>query len=495
MIIADLLSEDTLQLRLHTPSSADRLAREISWCAPAETIDPTPFLSRNVLLLTNGIGLNIEDDRTWSAYVERLVRVQVAAIAFGTGSAHRLIPPGLVRAASTHDLPLLEIPRSVPFLQVHRHVTNVLQSERFTAITRSWELAQTCAGLASSGARLAVILEAAAEAVRGELAIVDAAGSVIARSPEHSMWSQKDLERAASEKRDVTVPLPMGTGDSFQLVVRDAEVDHPISTLLAPVASIIAVQLQTALQTTTSKQPELETLLDQVSDWSGVALEQFAETLRSTGLHTGDATLVIAARTGHGTLSAAWKTRLMLQSAFDVVRVQARNGTLFAFAQRPHSGTGSLADAPETLLTWFTEEMPDQAVVLKGPCASSDELRLGVHQAQVLLLSVDRPTIAPELGISALIASTATHGARAAARKLLAPVIAYDSSHSLSLLDTLECFLAHDAQPSRTAASLYIHRNTLSQRIGKLEGLLKLSLSTLDSQATCLMALRILRHC
>ncbi|NOJ60039.1 PucR family transcriptional regulator [Arthrobacter sp. 260] len=493
MIIADLLSEDTLQLRLHTPSSSERLAREISWCAPAETIDPTPFLSRNVLLLTNGIGLNIEDDRTWSAYVERLVSVQVAAVAFGTGFAHHLIPPGLVRAAADHDLPLLEIPRSVPFLQVHRHVTNVLQSERFTAITRSWELAQACAGLASSGARLSVILDAVAAAVRGEVAIADAVGTVIARSPERSAWSQEDLEVAASAGMDATVPLPMGTGDSFQLVVRGAEVEHPISTLLAPVASIIAVQLQTALLTTTSKQSELVTLLDQVADWSGVALEQFAETVRSTGLLNDEATVVIAARTGHGTLSDAWKTRLMLQSAFDVVRVQVRGGTLFAFAQQPHA-TGPQTNTLEPLLSWFMKEMPDQAVVLKGPCASSDELRLGVYQAQDLLAAAKGPTIAPELGISALIASTATHGARAGARRLLAPVVAYDATHSLALLDTLECFLAHDAQPSRAAASLYIHRNTLSQRIGKLEGLLKLSLSTLEGQATCLMALRILKN-
>ena len=493
MIVADLLAEDTLQLRLHTPSSSERLAREISWCAPAETIDPTPFLSRNVLLLTNGIGLNIEDDRTWSAYVERLVSVQVAAVAFGTGFAHRLIPPGLVRAAAHHDLPLLEIPRSVPFLQVHRHVTNVLQSERFTAITRSWELAQTCAGLASSGARLAVILDAVAATVRGEVAIVDAVGAVIARSPEGSAWSQEDLELAASVGVDATVPLPMGTGDSFQLVVRGAEAEHPISTLLAPVASIIAVQLQTALLTTTSKQSELATLLDQVSDWNGVALEQFERTVRSTGLLRDEPTVVIAVRTGHGTLSDAWKTRLMLQSVFDVVRVQVRNGTLYAFAQQPGQGRGVETVTPKALLGWFTDEMPDQAVVLKGPCASTDELRLGVYQSQEMLATVTRPTVAPELGISALIASTATHGARAGARKLLAPVIAYDSSHSLGLLDTLECFLAHDAQPSRAAASLYIHRNTLSQRIGKLEGLLKLSLSTLEGQATCLLALRILR--
>ncbi|MBG6218689.1 DNA-binding PucR family transcriptional regulator [Arthrobacter sp. CAN_A6] len=491
MIVSDLLAAEALQLRLHTPSSTERLSCEISWCAPAETIDPTPFLSQNVLLLTNGIGLNIQDNRTWAAYVERLVKVGVAAIAFGTGTAHRLIPPGLVQAATALDVPLLEIPRAVPFLQVHRHVTNVLQAERFTATTRSWELAQKCAALASSGARLSVILAVAAEAAAGQLAIVDAAGSIIARSPEDSSWSKEDLERAANGGRDVTVPLPMGSGDAFQLVVRDCLADHPLGTLLAPAASIIAVQLQTALHSTAHKQQELETLLDQVPDWSGVALEEFTSTFRSTGLDSSEPTFVITARTGPQNLANAWRIRLVLQSLFDDVRVQVRANVLFVFAQKP-----AIPGQPGTidvLLSKFSQKLPGQPLVLKGPCASIDELRLGVHQARELVDQVDRPTIAPELGVSALVASTASRGARAGATRLFAPVVAHDESHSVNLLGTLECFLVHDAQPSRAAAALYIHRNTLSQRITKLESLLNLSLASLEGQATCLMALRILR--
>lgn len=131
--------------------------------------------------------------------------------------------------------------------------------------------------------------------------------------------------------------------------------------------------------------------------------------------------------------------------------------------------------------------------MLKGPCLSIDELRLGVYQARELVEQVERPTYAPALGISALIASAASCGARAGVTRLFAPVIAHDISHSVNLLRTLECFLARDAQPSRAAAALYIRRNTLGQRISKLESLLNLSLASLEGQTTCLMALRILR--
>lgn len=492
MIIADLLAADSLQLRLHTPSTAERLSQEISWCAPTEVMDPTPFLSPNVLLLTNGIGLIVEDDRTWSAYVERLVNAQVAAIAFGTGAAHRLVPPGLIRAAAEQELPLLEIPRVVPFLQVHRHVVNVLQAEFFAATTRSWELAETCAELAASGRGLAEILGALADETGAELAIFDVSGAAIAGSPEGSTWTRTDLEGVAAGRRDGVVPLPMGGGESFHLVARGSSVEHPVATLLGPAASIIAVQLQTALNSASHKERELEQLLDMVPDWNGVALEEFSRTFSATGLDSAAETYVITAAAGHSNLSHAWRLRLILQELFAEVRLVVRSETLIAFAQTPVlPDEGGDAVVVDVLFTRIRREMPHQPLVLKGPCGSVDEFRLSVFQASALVATATKPTLAPELAIGALVASSVTRGARASAQKLLAPVIAYDREHAGHLLQTLRAYLAHDCQPSRACASLFIHRNTLGQRLAKLERLLKLRLNTLEGQATCLMALRI----
>jgi PucR family transcriptional regulator, purine catabolism regulatory protein len=492
MIVADLLAEDALQLRLHTPSSRSRLECRISWCAPTEVMDPTPLLSRNVLVLTNGIGMNIEDDRTWHAYVERLAGVPVSAIAFGTGAAHRLLPGGLVKAATALDVPLVEIPRAVSFLQVHRHITNVLQAERYAARTRSWELAETCSRYAASGSSVSAMLAEVSKTVGGPVAIIDGGGSVIARWPAASRWTSEDLRQAAMDGDDDRgVPLPMG-GDSFQLVVRGGVRHEPLATLLAPAASIMAVQLRSALQTTSHKQPQFRALLAQVSDWEGVALQEFTRTFRAIGLDPGQPTYALAALAAEGT-AGVWKIRLVLQETFDVLHMIVHGDVAFALAQRSAGDVpGGRGERPEAALAARLRALvPHQAVVLKGPCGNVDELRLGLHEAAGLVHKVTEPVLAAGLSIGSLLAAAAGHGARAGADKLLAPVLAYDDEHSAHLLGTLAAYLDSDCQPSRACRKLFIHRNTLAQRLRKLEQLLALSLDTLEGQATCLMALRI----
>src|SRR5690349_22099277 len=133
MRVADLAADSALNIRLAVPGSPGRLARPIAWCAPTEHMDPTPFLSVNALLLTNGMGLNVKDYRIWDAYVERLMSVPVSGLVFGLGAAHRELPPGLVKACEAHGLPLLELPPEVPFIQVMRHLRRDRKSTRLNS--------------------------------------------------------------------------------------------------------------------------------------------------------------------------------------------------------------------------------------------------------------------------------------------------------------------------------------------------------------------------
>ena len=110
MRISDLADNADLNIRLRVAGGEGRLARPITWCAPTEHMDPTPFLSVNALVLTNGMGLNVKDFRIWDAYVERLVSVPVSGLAFGLGAAHSELPAGLLRACEVHGLPLLGAP-------------------------------------------------------------------------------------------------------------------------------------------------------------------------------------------------------------------------------------------------------------------------------------------------------------------------------------------------------------------------------------------------
>lgn len=103
MRVSDLVDDPDLKITLRVPGSPGRLARPIVWCAPTEHMDPTPFLSVNALVLTNGMGLNVKDYRIWDAYVERLMEVPVSGLVFGLGQRTASFLPGWWRPAKFTD--------------------------------------------------------------------------------------------------------------------------------------------------------------------------------------------------------------------------------------------------------------------------------------------------------------------------------------------------------------------------------------------------------
>jgi hypothetical protein len=181
-------------------------------------------------------------------------------------------------------------------------------------------------------------------------------------------------------------------------------------------------------------------------------------------------------------ISTAWQVRVVLHELFDEVRVTEIGTELYALAQRPRETFDEIA---EKLLSID----PHQPLLLREPATSIDDIRLGVVHLQRLLPKTQQPTLAPELGVSAIVDVTAGRGARFAAERFLEPLVARERNKTGSLLTTLKTYLACDAHPSRTCEELFIHRNSLSYRLNKIEQLLGVNLSTIDGLTTCHLAL------
>lgn len=491
MKVKDLLAEDSLQLRLHTPSTTRSLATSISYAAPAEFLDPTPFLGANCLLITHGIGFNFFDQRTWDAYVERLAGVPVCAIAFVTGAAHRLIPTPLLEAAKAHGIPLLEVPSVVPALQLQRFVTSVLEAERFALTRQSWELADRCAKAARSGGSLTAVLAEVAFAAGGQCAIFDTTGALISCWPASSRWTAEDLRRDERGTPGSSFALPTGGTDHFQLVVRGGASGEPLATLIGPASSILAMQLNSAFKASVPHQAKLERLMHQLEDWQGVALKELTRTLRATGLDPHAPTFLVVAAPDRAQLPHAWRIRLAVQEHLNNAHVFTYRGSFYAIAQARTDTATDWEAIPGRLLDSLRRIVPGLPLVIKGPLRSVDELRLGLAHAQRLVREVTGPAIAAPMSIESLVVATAGSGAHAAAENLLAPLLNYDLANNGRLLPTLRAYLDHDAQPSKACQALFIHRNTLSKRLALMSGLLNVRLDTLDGLTTCMLAVRI----
>jgi purine catabolism regulator len=483
MRVVDLLLENSLQLRLQTPSSEDRLAVELSGCAPTELMDPTPFLDPNSLLLTSGIGMNFLNERTWDAFVERLAEVPVSAIAFATGIAHRALPPGLVLACATHDVPLLEVPSVVPPLQVDRFVESFIQAERLAVVNQGWSLADECARLANQDAEVVTLLVAVFDVIQSPLAVYDAYGSVIAQYPAAVTWAPGISKKPRAGV--LSIPLPMGLNNPCHLAVRENDADKPLASLLGPVASIIALQLNRSVVVDASRHQEIKDLVNACESWEESTHRDVRKAFQAVGLdHRVETSLLVADMSGEF-ISTSWQLRVALHDVFHTVRVTELGERLIAFAQLPRD---DFDRAARRLLSIQSR----QPLVLKTPTRSLFELRLSVVHSLQLLRRVSQPQLAPELGLSAVVMATAGRGGHESARKFLSPLLEHDTKRSGQLVTTLEAFLEHDAHPSKTCAALFIHRNSLNYRLRKIESLLRLDLKTVDGQATCLFALRLI---
>ncbi|GAB3557895.1 hypothetical protein GCM10027405_03520 [Arthrobacter alkaliphilus] len=480
MRITDLVNDAELNIRLRVAGEEDRLARPISWCAPTEHMDPTPFLSANALVLTNGMGLNVRDFRIWDAYVERLSSVPVAGLVFGLGAAHRELPAGLIQACEAHGLPLLELPPEVPFVLVMRHVEHNIASERYEELRKGWDLADECTRLAAGGQSLAEVLQRVASAISARVAVVDHSGFELVASG--------GAPRTTRTTR-TTFRLPSGDPHRFKLIIEGVESNVVLQPILGPVAAVIAMQLGYTLG---SRSPlhsrEAARFIEALYEERGTSAAALRRYASETGFDPdGEWGLVLVGGSDHvapARLRAmAWRARVGLQSGFGTVRFMEEAGLTTLLVQHPHGSLELLAAAQE-----FFADAPELSVVV-SECGSLMELPLAL---QLSRRHIGRPGVqrAPLADLASVVQGLPSQGLVAMSKRLLAP-LATESGGMLR--ETLAAYLRHSGNSREICDELFIHRNTLSYRLRKIEELLELDLSDGEVRAVCLLALNIVK--
>lgn len=476
MRVADLVADAALNIRLAVPGSPGRLARPIAWCAPTEHMDPTPFLSVNALLLTNGMGLNVKDYRIWDAYVERLMSVPVSGLVFGLGAAHRELPAGLVKACEAHGLPLLELPPEVPFVQVMRHVDQLIAAERYAELRAGWDLADECTRLAAGGHSLAQVLERVATTIRARVAVLD-----------HNGFELMSAGTAGGGTARTTLSLPSGGILRFRLAIEGIKSSLVLQPLLGPVAAVIAMQLSYTLG---SRSPlhsrEAARFIEALYEARGTpapALRRYAaEAGFEPDAEWGSVLIGGAGDVAPAKLrTIAWRVRVGLQAEFGTVRFMEEAGLTTVLVQRGEAGMELMEAVQKSF-----QDAPELSAVVSG-CGNLDELPLVLQLAR---RRVGEPGLhqAPVADLAGVVEGLPGAGLAAMSRRLLAPLM---SDGGTALRETLEAYLRYSGNTRETCRELFIHRNTLTYRLRKIEELLRVDLDDGEVRATCLLALRI----
>lgn len=139
--LADLIADPTLKLVCATGHSL--LHRQVARVHVAEVTDPSPWLTKDVLLLTTGLveRTPAELDAFFAALAER----EIAAVGFGVGLMVDDIPPQWIRAADLHGIPLLSIPLETPYIAISEFVTRRLTDRQLDQVRRMLNVQQRLA--------------------------------------------------------------------------------------------------------------------------------------------------------------------------------------------------------------------------------------------------------------------------------------------------------------------------------------------------------------
>ena len=123
------------ELGLTLISGEEAAKGHVRWVHSTELPDPTQWLRGGELLLTTG--LQLQSAKTQRELIVRLAAHEIGGLGFGTGFAHKHLPPALADEARKRDFPLFEVPYELPFIAITERVFAQLLDERYEMLQRS----------------------------------------------------------------------------------------------------------------------------------------------------------------------------------------------------------------------------------------------------------------------------------------------------------------------------------------------------------------------
>ena len=490
LTIKQLLARPDLDTRL--VAGAAGAGRVIEWAHVCELPDPWHWMGAGNLLMTTGLGVPADADAQVE-YVERLAAVGAVGVALGEDMSVPPLDPRMLDSADRLGLPLLVTRRDIPFIALGRAVAAANAEAHLARIEQTERVYEVLRSTSTEDLDLAALLHLLERIVGCELLVVDPshARSLVPGVPVPDRLREALARRVPgghekapgtfrlADEQAVGVALP--SPRPAVLVAWAPTGELPDSTVLRHVAAAAALH-QTRLYAERERSLRLgASLLAQLLD-QRISTTAARAQLAGVGLGTGAVVLAAA-----GAAPEKDDHHLLHHHLADA-------GVPHLVLTRPPLTFVLLRDEPADLDALVETLPPGSALGVSDAVPSPGDLptaqrqaRWALHRAQERRLPVLRHS--DDLGDSLFLPGD-REDSRAAARRVLGPVLAYDEAHTGQLLHSLRTFLETNRSWQKAAETLHIHKQTLVYRMRRVETLTSRSLSDTGDVADLWLALQ-----
>ncbi|MCV7169237.1 helix-turn-helix domain-containing protein [Mycobacterium manitobense] len=510
--LRSLLEDPALELTLIVAGSDAAVDREVLWVHNTELADPSPYIRPTELVLTNGLW---RSHVAAEQFVASLTAARASALVFGLTEQIDSPPEDLVRACADAALPLATVSIAVPFTAITEAAARIRSTGRQEALTSLVRRGNALATSISRGGGAEGVLEVLRRDHDLPLAVVDRVGRRLAGT---TADVDADFDRLAAQALarhppPLEVELPGGRRAALFLVegaVGDVDAGLFCMSPLAELTAIerdaieqaarflsLEVTRQQALQAIESR--FASELLEMVL--SGAARNaDVQDRLRAFGIDPTGRLGVMTIVVGDDRLRPAGSTD-EIESFFTgrgmpAVVVAGSSDTVAVFPWG--EGAAALRALAGDLAAAVTARFPtDRTVIGIGDIAAdSAALREPLVGSREVCHVMRRRSTGSRIGT---FADVGTHRMllglhdRAVLRRfaddVLAPLRSHDDLHGTALERTLRVFLGNDGHWSATANDLFVHVNTLRNRVARIGELTGRDVTRIEDRVDLFLAL------
>ena len=490
LTVEQLVARPDLDTRML--AGATGAGRVIEWAHVCELPDPWHWVGAGDLLMTTGLGVPGSGEAQVE-YIARLAEAGVVGVAVGKDMHAPPIDQRMLDAADRLGLPLLVTRRDIPFVALARAVADATAEAHLARINQTERVYEVLRSSSTEDLDLNDLLGSLEGIVGCALFVLDPSN---ARSlvpgvavPSRLQDALKSWNPGAREDVPATFEIPgveavgvvtMSPRPSV-LVAWSPPGALPDSTVLRHMAAATALH-QTRLYAERERSLRvgatlLAQLLDQRISSAAARGPLAAAGLSGTGLVLAACTASLDADDLH-----------LLHHHLDDARVE------HLMLTRPPVTYVLLRDEP-TQAQALTEVLtPGVSVGLSDVVTSPADLvtaqrqaRWALHRAQERRLAVLHHS--DDLGDSIFLPGD-RDDSRAAARRVLGPVLEYDQDHGALLMNSLRTFMEENRSWLKAADRLHIHKQTLVYRMRRVEELTSRKLSNTADVADLWLALQ-----
>ena len=527
--LSDLLKVPTLA-RARVVGGHHGLRRRVRGVNVMEVPDILDWVKPDELLLTTAYPLR-NDPVALDALIPRLAERGLAGIALKPGRYIKTIPASMIEAADQHAFPLIELPSEASFNEIINSVLTVILDVQAARLQRSAAIHDRFTSIALSGGGLRQIAEALAELVDRPVAIVDAQDVVQWRTSDQAPASAPEAPVGSTDVQRAGVivqPIQVGSERYGAILVADDEAGLGPDRLeaieyAATIAALRQVQTRAVAEADRRFQAvcleELITghvvdrtvLMERAAAFAWDLTTPRAVLLADVEAIAGRPFTALAGTPEEGALrhGLAEAARASLGAGAIIWERSREIGALIAACgqvgpssheERARSSPTQLREIGAALQAEASRRLPGVVVSVGVGRTALDPLDL--HQSfgeARRALSIGRWAHGPgkvttfdHLGLDRLLVAVPGPEAEAFCAVVLGPLEAYDAERGTTLVPTLEAFLA-TRNAALAARRLYLHYNTLKNRLAKIEEIIGPYLEDPDRCLSLALALRLRR--